>query len=269
MLVNVALVQHSAGRDLDLDLTLHLLRKRPDFVCFPEYWAADPDPDTQARLLARQREIDQRMQRLSSLLACVVIGGSRLVASGDEIFNAAPIFDSGRVVGDYAKVHPTAGERARGVRPGPGPGIYRLGGINVGVAICADSLAPGYFRRYANFGVDLLFVPNASPLRAGESTAEKFARDQNIFVHGARESGAYVIKVCSVGSIFGVKLQGRSLVAAPWGVLHRVAPESEDRPQVLVVTLSMVELKEFRARMHPLPSPPSAAQRTGPTDLTG
>lgn len=258
MLVNVALVQHAAGQDLDLDLALHLLRKRPDFVCFPEYWAASPEPGTQTALLAKQPHLDLRMQRLSSLLSCVVIGGSRLVESGGEIFNSAPVFDSGRMVGEYAKVHPTERERARGVRPGPGPGVYRLGGVTVGVAICADSLAPGYFRRYAAFGVDLLFVPNASPLRAGETTSAKFARDSEIFVHGARESGAYIIKVCSVGRIFGGELQGRSLVAAPWGVLHRVAPEAEDRPQVLLVTLSLTELREFRSRM-PGSAPPEAA----------
>lgn len=249
MLVNVALVQHQAGRDLDIDLGLHLLRKRPDFVCFPEYWGAGPDPGAHAALLAAQPRLDARMQRLSSLLSCVVIGGSRLIASGGETFNAAPVFDSGRKVGEYAKVHPTENERRRGITPGPGPGTYRLGGVNVGVAICADSLASGYFKSYAAFGVDLLFVPNASPLRPGESHEEKYERDQSIFVQGARDAGAYVVKVCSVGRIFGGALQGRSLVAAPWGVLHRVEPEAETLPQVLSVTLSLSELREFRQRL--------------------
>jgi predicted amidohydrolase len=249
MLVNVALVQHRAGSDIGLDLKLHLLRKRPDFVCFPEYWAAGPLPDTQPALLAAQPTLDGHMQRLSKLLSCVVVGGTRLVAQGSRVFNAAPVFDSGRPLGQYAKAHPTEHERRRGIDAGPGPGVFRLGAVVIGVAICADSLQPGYFREYAAAGVDLLFVPNASPLRPGEAASEKFRRDQDIFVQGARECGAYVVKVCSVGRIFGGALQGRSLVAAPWGVLHRVAPEEEDRPQVIAVTLSLAELREFRARM--------------------
>jgi len=259
----VALVQHQAGRDVDLDLSLHLLRKRPDFVCFPEYWGAGPELESQSSLLAAWPRLDAQMQRLSRLLSCVVIGGSRLAVSGGDLFNAAPVFDSGRKVGEYAKVHPTDNERRRGVKAGPGPVSYRLGGVNVGVAICADSLAPGYFQRYAADGVDLLFVPNASPLRSGEPVEDKFARDQSIFVQGAREAGAYVLKVCSVGRIFGGALQGRTLVAAPWGVLHRVEPEAEDQPQVLAVTLSLLELREFRQRLPP-------AQRTsGPIDPSG
>lgn len=266
MLVNVALVQHASGRALDLDLTLHLFRRRPDFVCFPEYWAGSAEPDSQPLLLEAQPQLDLAMQRLSSLLSCVVIGGSRLLTSGGRLLNAAPIYDSGSKVGDYAKAHPTERERARGVQPGPGPGIFSLGGVTLGVAICADSLAEGYFARYAAYGVDLLFVPNASPLRPGEPAAAKFARDQEIFVRGAREAGAFVIKVCSVGRLFGGALQGRSLVAAPWGVLHRVAPEAEDRPQVLSVTLSLAELREVRQG---LGAGPPSDQRTGPTPASG
>lgn len=249
MLVNVALVQHPAGTDVSLDLKLHLLRKRPDFVCFPEYWGALSDSDAEESLLARRSNLDRQMQKLSQQLACVVVGGTRLVQAEGRLFNSAPVFDSGRLLGEYAKAHPTLHERRRGIEAGPGPGVWKVGSLTIGVAICADSLEPDYFRQYGLQGVDLLFVPNASPFRPGESTQDKFRRDQDIFVHGALESGAYVIKVCSVGAIFGGALQGRSLVAAPWDVLYRVTPEAEDRPQVIAVTLSISELREFRGRL--------------------
>jgi predicted amidohydrolase len=249
MLVNVALVQHRAGESLSLDLKLHLLRKRPDFVCFPEYWGALSDASAFETLLARRLELDQQMQGLSKLLSCVVVGGTRLVKDDGCVYNSAPVFDSGRFLGDYAKAYPTANERKRGIAPGPGPGVWRLNGLTIGVAICADSLEPGYFAKYGLEGTDLLFVPNASPLRPGEPVADKLCRDADIFVQGARAAGAYVIKVCSVGAIFGGALQGRSLVAAPWDVLYRVAPEAEDRPQVIAATLSIAELREFRAQL--------------------
>jgi predicted amidohydrolase len=59
------------------------------------------------------------------------------------------------------------------------------------------------------------------------------------------------VKVCGVGSLFGGRLQGRSLVAAPWGVLNRVPPTEEDRPQVITANLSIDELREFRAHFQP------------------
>ena len=120
--------------------------------------------------------------------------------------------------------------------------------IVVGVAICADCLEAATFDRYREEEVDLIFVPNASPHRPGETAREKLQRDQDIFVRGAVRSGAYIIKVCGVGSLFGSRLQGRSLVAAPWGVLHQVPPEEEHRAQVITVNLSTDELHEFRIR---------------------
>jgi predicted amidohydrolase len=249
MLVNVSLVQQRAGLDLSLDLKLHLLRKRPDFVCFPEYWGATSGASAHDLLLARRPELDSQMQKLSGLLSCVVVGGSRLVRAEGSLRNVAPVYDAGRLVGEYAKVHPTANERRAGIAPGEGPGIWQLGGLTIGVAICADSLEPGYFSQYGEAGVDLLFVPNASPYRQEDPVEQKFSRDREIFVRGAQEAGAYLIKVCAVGQIFGVALQGRSLVAAPWGVLFRVPPEAEQSPQVVSVTLSIAELREFRARL--------------------
>jgi hypothetical protein len=49
-----------------------------------------------------------------------------------------------------------------------------------------------------------------------------------------------------VGSLFGRPLQGRSLVAAPWGLLSRVQTYDENRPRFLSVTLDVGELREFR-----------------------
>ena len=139
---------------------------------------------------------------------------------------------------------------------GDHPGIFQVGPLRVGIAVCADCLHPDYFFRYAEGNVDLLFVPNASPWREGEAVRDKYRRDQEIFVDGAARSGAYVIKVCGTGTIYGHRLQGRSLIAAPWGVMHRVPPEEEDRAQVICATLSLQELREFRQQFQAQPAGP-------------
>lgn len=251
MLVKVALVQHRVGAPVSLDLKLRLFRDRPDFVCFPEYWGAGPGMTGQhdlARIATRQTVA---MRHLSRELSCVVIGGTVVVPSGDGLLNQAPVFDSGEQLGVYSKCHPTDRERERGVIPGRECPVWDLGFARIAVAICADCLHPETFVHLGRREVDLLFVPNASPYRQGESPEDKFVRDESIFVAGALRAGAYVVKVCGVGSLFGGRLQGRSLVAAPWGVLNRVPPTEEDRPQVITANLSIDELREFRAHFQP------------------
>jgi predicted amidohydrolase len=193
------------------------------------------------------------MVRLSSELTCTVIGGTSVHEADGELFNTASIYHNGRKLGSYRKVHPTENELRRGIRPGDRPGIWRIGDATLGIAICADCLQPEYFDHYRAGGVDLLFVPNASPHRPGEPLAAKHRRDREIFVQGAARAGAYVTKVCGTGTLFGGPLQGRSLVAAPWGILHRVPADQEDRAQVISTTLSIQELREFRARMSAFP----------------
>lgn len=251
MLIRVALVQHRVGDPLSLDLRLRLFRDRPDFVCFPEYWgvtAAMRDQRDLARKAARQTAA---MRRLSQELSCTVIGGTVVVETQSGLQNQAPVFQSGARLGDYVKGHPTAKERARGVVPGSERPIWNLGFARIAVAICADCLHPETFAQLAEHQVDLLFVPNASPYREDESIDAKFARDESIFVAGSQAAGAYVIKVCGVGSLFGGRLQGRSLVAAPWGILNRVPPPEEDRPRVITANLSLNELREFRTHFRP------------------
>lgn len=246
MLVNIALVQHTVGDPVGIDLKLHLFRKRADFICFPEYWGAVSSMSDLGELSLASHGQRAVMSRLSADLRTIVIGGTVVVLNPAGMMNTAPVFDRGRPLGEYSKRYPTPSELKRGIVPGPGPRTWTHRRVTFGIAICADCLTPETFDRYARLGTDILFVPNASPYRPGDSAEAKFQRDEEIFVAGAKRMGAYIVKVCGVGEIFGHPLQGRSLVAAPWGVLNRVPPSEENRSQVLAVTLSTDELHEFR-----------------------
>ena len=95
---------------------------------------------------------------------------------------------------------------------------------------------------------DIVFIPTTSPLRPMETITDKFTRDKMIFVDGAREAGSFLVKCCAVGRLWGGDLQGRSLVAAPWGIITRVPPTEEARRRILSITLDITELREFRAK---------------------
>jgi predicted amidohydrolase len=85
----------------------------------------------------------------------------------------------------------------------------------------------------------IAFVPTASPYRPGESVSDKYERDRFIFVEGARKMGCPVVKTCGVGTTFGHRIQGRSLIATPEGVLKRAEPDQESDGLILSATLRL------------------------------
>jgi predicted amidohydrolase len=68
-------------------------------------------------------------------------------------------------------------------------------------------------------------------------------------VSGAERSGAYVIKACGVGTLFGNALQGRSLIASPWGILAQTELSGESEKRLLTITVDISELREFRSKL--------------------
>jgi predicted amidohydrolase len=118
--------------------------------------------------------------------------------------------------------------------------------------VCADVLAEDSFSLAARERPDILYVPATSPLRPGEAWEEKDHRDRTIFLQGARLARAFVVKVCAAGSIYGGPLQGRSLVAAPWGeFLARVPPGSEAGEMILSADLDFRRLRLWRESEDP------------------
>ncbi len=81
-------------------------------------------------------------------------------------------------------------------------------------------------------GARIIFIPTFS-LRREESVEDKYRRDEEIFVRGAKLAEALVVKVCGVKSDYKDFLQARSLVASPEGVLYRVKPEEEDSTMLI------------------------------------
>lgn len=240
--VRVAVWQLAAGRMPAPAERKRLREIAPDVVVLPEYFAVDgvPPPRTSVQF---DRNIDW-LRALAVELNGVVVGGSIMEKEGKDFFNTCFVFDRRMHVGFYRKANPTARELGAGIAPGPGPRILRGGGLSIGVLVCADVLAPGAFE--AMRGADIVAVPTSSPHLPEDTLEAKARRDQEIFVAGARASGAYVVKSCATGSLAGHRLQGRSLVAAPWGVLDRVPPEGEDSEALLVVDLSLGELARRR-----------------------
>jgi omega-amidase len=248
MLRKIVIVQCEVGRQLTTEENLLIFKQRPDFVILPEYYNVDPILRDNAHNVGVAYKFDQYCRTLSDRLDTVLIAGTAVTMEDNGFFNTGHVYNRGRLVGIQHKLEPTANERAHGISPGHEQTLFEIDGIRFTLLICADVLNPENFIRSRELEPDIVFVPTTSPLRPHENVLEKFDRDHTIFIMGARAAGGYIVKCCAVGRIWGGALQGRSLAAAPWGIITRISPDEEDRPRILSCLLDITGLREFRQK---------------------
>jgi predicted amidohydrolase len=249
MVITIAALQIPLGSPITLEDQLHLFRRRPDFVCLPEYFSVRPGDHSHLDGAVRVERLHHELAKLSRDLGCVVIGGTlaELVDNGYE--NLSTIYDRGERVGAYQKVNPLGREEERGILPGREYRVFDVAGVRVGILICADVLNPDSFTAMHREGAEVIFAPTISPFLVNDTITEKDRRDIEIFMAGAQKAQAYVVKTCGIGTIFGHKLQGRSGVFAPWGILARVPPDDEQRKLIITHNLNIDEIREFKQQM--------------------
>jgi len=248
VLIKAGTAQMEIGRKLSLEENLLIFKQKPDFVCLPEYFLISKDMPDFTRAALEIRENLNYLQSLSEALSTCLIGGSIVEAEGDSMYNSCYIYNHGRALGRYRKLNPVEGEMNKGILPGDRTYISDIDGVRVAVMICADALNAGLFQSLSDEQVDIIFIPTTSPHRPGERKREKFKRDNDVYVKGAEIAGSYIVKCCAVGTLFGRQLQGRSLIASPWGILRRVEPYAEHSTSLLTMILDIDELRDFRAK---------------------
>ncbi len=249
MLVKVVAVQAVMGGRLTLEAKIHIFKQRPDFVCLPEYYLIDHMVTDYQRAALRQNEYLDYLCRLSDELHTCIVGGTIVEAAEGHLYNTAFVIDRGSILGKYRKRYPVPGELAKGISAGSENFVMNFDGIRVGMMICGDVFYPHMFDELRNDGADIIFVPTTSLYRPDDSLSQKKHRDQKFFLAGAAQASAYVVKVCGVGEIFGRPLQGRSLIAAPWGILQQTTMYEEQQQRILTATLDIAEVREFGQKL--------------------
>lgn len=248
MLRKIVIIQCEVGRQLTTEENLLIFKQRPDFVILPEYYNVDPHRRDNAHNVGVAYKFDEYCRTLSDRLDTALIAGTAVTMEDGDFFNTCHVYNRGRLMGIQHKLDPTANERAHGISPGGEQTLFEIDGVRFTLLICADVLHPENFVRSRELDPDIVFVPTTSPLRPNESVLDKFDRDHSIFIMGARAAGSYIVKCCAVGHIWDGALQGRSLAAAPWGILTRISPDEEDRPRILSCLLDITGLREFRLK---------------------
>ena len=159
-------------------------------------------------------QLDSVLAPLASDTVTSIIGFSELASDG-TLYNAAAIFERGRVLGLYRKIHPAI--RRSVYAAGFETPVFRLGELTFGVVICNDSNYPELARRMVAKGANVLFIPTNNGL-PNERTCSKLktaARDTDIALAVAHR--IWVVRADVVGQNGQLTSCGSSEIVDPNG----------------------------------------------------
>jgi NAD+ synthase (glutamine-hydrolysing) len=202
---------------------------RADLIAFPELAITGYPPED---LVLRPSFVSDNLEALDRLAVRTAGGCSVVVGFVDRsdrgLHNASALLHGGHVVARYHKVRlPNYGvfDEARTFVPGGAACAVRVGASSVGLSICEDAWFAGEpWTDYRNDRVPAIVNINGSPYhrgKAGERLEVCRAR--------ARETGAWIVYVNTVGGQDELVFDGGSMVVTPEGaVAHRAAMFEED-----------------------------------------
>jgi predicted amidohydrolase len=162
--------------------------------------------------------------------------------SGAKPYNTSCYFDkSGKLLGIYRKINLWHSERER-LCPGNNVSVFNTRFGKAGIALCWDLSDPLIFRKMAQAGAKMIYVPSFWS-DAGISNRETESRNLDALCHcRAFETESAIVYVNAAGEYEpGDRLIGRSQLTVPIkGAIKRISGNRESMI-VLDVPLEMLE----------------------------
>ena len=190
-------------------------------ICFPEQFATGWDPRPQKNIQDINGSIVTTLQGYAKENGIGILGSFREANDPLPKNTAVAIGRDGRILATYAKMHLFShGHEHEGISPGTELGMFTLGSLTCGIAICYDLRFPDLFRLYARKGVQAVFIPAAWPhIRI---------RHWELFIQArALENQMYIVGVNTTGQTPIESYSGGSMTADPHGTIISRANEAE------------------------------------------
>ena len=199
----------------------HAAASGASLICFPEQFATGWDPESGKNLDDINGLIVSSLRTYARTNKIAVIGSFRKQGNPLPENTAVVINNEGRILTTYSKMHLfSPGNEHKGFSPGSGLGIFTLGPLSCGVAICYDLRFPDLFRIYAQKGVQVVFVPAAWP--------QKRIKHWELFITArAAENQMYVAGVNTTGVTPVDTYSGSSMTGDPHGTIISRANDTE------------------------------------------
>jgi predicted amidohydrolase len=215
----------------------HAAQSGASLVCFPEQFATGWDPGSGKNTQTVAGPIVSALKEAAKENSIAVLGSFREIAHPLPKNTAVVIGSDGKILSTYSKIHLfSPGKENLAFTPGSGLGIFTLGPLLCGIAVCYDLRFPELFRIYAKKGVDAVFVPAAWP--------EKRIRHWELFLTArAAENQMYVIGSNTTGTTPVDTYSGASMTIDPHGTILARANNAE---QLLFSDLRASEVRMAR-----------------------
>ncbi|HUJ19063.1 MAG TPA: nitrilase-related carbon-nitrogen hydrolase [Nitrospirota bacterium] len=224
--MRVAGIQIAAGPELDrtvqraIEMVEIAAEKEARIICFPELFLNPwfPREENKAAFSLALSSLGGtlgRFQQASERTKTVLVVPFFESQNG-TYFNSAAVYDSGRLLGVYRKIHvpdiPLYRERFYFSPGDSGLPVFETSKGRIGIQICWDNLFPEGSRVLALKGAEIIFAPTAAALnnhRHWETAISANAFANNLFI----------FRVNRVGKEGDLSFYGRSFCAGPWGEL--------------------------------------------------
>jgi deaminated glutathione amidase len=254
-----AAVQMLAGDDKQLNLqearrwVRHAAGNGARLVALPEVFIwrgskklerqfAEPIPGPSSKALSE----------LARELGIYLLAGSILeeISNSERAYNTSLLFaPSGKQIARYRKIHLFDVDLPNGVSlresqtraHGESPEVVKTELGAMGLTVCYDVRFPELYRRLAEQGAELIFVPSAFTAYTGAAHWETLLRARAI------ENQAYIIAPDQFGKTANsFETHGHSMIIDPWG---RIIAELPDGPGVITATIDFDYLAKIRAEL--------------------
>jgi len=176
--ITLAQVNQSVGDLAGNAAAMLAVRERArssDLVVFPELQLIGYPPED---LILKPALVERAAAELARLAQATADGGPAMLVGSvfvrdGALHNGVALLDGGKVAATRFKHElPNYGtfDEMRLFQPGPLPEPIVVKGVMIGVPICEDIWQPDVCRHLADFGAELLIVPNGSPYEIDKDT---------------------------------------------------------------------------------------------------
>lgn len=229
-----------------------------DVVVLPEGFAF-LGPEADKRALAetlsgdptQDGPIGSALRSWSGEFGVTLIGAGLPERSGtyERPYNTSAVFQAGRLLAGYRKVHLFDVDLADGTRlsesvattAGDEATVIELGGARIGLSICYDIRFPEFFQRQRQAGVSVLALGAAFTRTTGQAHWHILLRARAI------ETQCYVVAAAQYGEHpRGRKTFGHSLIVDPWGEILAELPIG---PGFIVADVDVERVLSIRSQM--------------------
>jgi N-carbamoylputrescine amidase len=222
--MRIAGIQISAGSDVERNLQRAVemaeiaAEKGAGIICYPELFLTPwfPRCEEKSYLSLAYDNAPERLKPFETFS-----GNSKTVlvvpffeSAGGKYFNSAAVFDAGRLLGIYRKIHvpnlPLYREQFYFSPGDAGFPVFETSKGRIGVQICWDNLFPEGARILALKGAEIIISPTASSLNT-------HALWERAITANAFANNLFIFRINRVGQEEGISFYGRSFCTDPWG----------------------------------------------------